>query len=83
MAKEELRKLDYEQTTLYLHALAEARFRLLGFIPIVTGAALVFLSRAQDAEQLGQSLALKEVVTPWEPSFLVRILREVYDSRDI
>lgn len=52
MTKEELRKLDYEQTTLYLHALAEARFRLLGFIPIVTGAALAFLSRAQDAEQL-------------------------------
>jgi|ERR1700730_13598127 len=35
---------DHEQTTKYVHALADARFRLLALVPVVTGGAVVALS---------------------------------------
>ncbi len=36
-------RIDYEQTIKYFHALHEVRFKLLGFLPIITGAALIAL----------------------------------------
>jgi hypothetical protein len=44
MDKDEKLKLDYEQTTIYYHQLADSRFKLLALIPIVTGAAIGLLS---------------------------------------
>lgn len=44
MDKDEKLKLDYEQTTIYYHQLADSRFKLLALIPIVTGAAIGLLN---------------------------------------
>jgi len=35
--------VDYEQTLAYFHALHEVRFKLLGFLPVATGAAMATL----------------------------------------
>ena len=35
---------DHEQTVKYFHALADARFKLLELIPVVTGGAVVALN---------------------------------------
>jgi hypothetical protein len=40
MSEEDKLRLDYEQTTKYFHALADARFKLLAFVPTVTGVSI-------------------------------------------
>jgi len=44
---------DHEQTTKYFHALADTRFKLLAFVPLVTGGAVVALSPATSPVQSG------------------------------
>jgi hypothetical protein len=44
---------DHEQTTKYFHALADARFKLLAFVPLVTGGAIVAMSPATSPVQSG------------------------------
>lgn len=44
---------DHEQTVKYFHALADTRFKLLAFVPLVTGGAVVALSPATSPVQTG------------------------------
>ena len=39
-------KLDYEQTCQQIRAFTDIRFKLLAFVPTLTGAAVALLSRA-------------------------------------
>jgi hypothetical protein len=45
-------KLDYDQTTQLLRALMDVRFKLLAFVPIVSGAAVGLLGRPRPAAEL-------------------------------
>lgn len=44
MADDDILRLDYEQTTQLTRALTEVRFKLLAFVPTITGATVAFLS---------------------------------------
>jgi len=44
--------LDYEQTTQYLRTLIDVRFRLLAFVPTVTGVAVAVIGRPRPAAEL-------------------------------
>ena len=44
--------LDYEQTTQYLRTLIDVRFRLLAFVPTVTGVAVAVIGRPRPASEL-------------------------------
>ena len=44
MTDEEKLQLDYEQTTKYFHALADARFKLLALVLTVTGVSIGVLA---------------------------------------
>ena len=50
-ARDELR-LDYDQTTELLRTLTDVRFKLLAFVPTISGAAVGLLSRAHSAAEL-------------------------------
>ena len=45
-------RLDYEQTTQYLRTLIDVRFRLLAFVPTVTGVAVAIIGRPRPAAEL-------------------------------
>jgi hypothetical protein len=45
-------RLDYEHTTQYLRALIDVRFRLLAFVPTVTGVAVAIIGRPRPAAEL-------------------------------
>lgn len=45
-------RLDYEQTTQYLRTLIDVRFRLLAFVPTVTGVAVAVIGRPRPAAEL-------------------------------
>ena len=45
-------RLDYEQTTQYLRTLIDVRFRLLAFVPTVTGVAVAVIGRPRPASEL-------------------------------
>jgi len=45
-------KLDYDQTTQLLRALMDVRFKLLAFVPTVSGAAVALLGRPRPAAEL-------------------------------
>jgi len=45
-------RLDYEQTTQLMRALADIRFRLLAFVPTVAGATVALFSRPRSAAEL-------------------------------
>jgi hypothetical protein len=45
-------RLDYEQTTTYLRTLIDVRFRLLAFVPTVTGVAVAVIGRPRPAAEL-------------------------------
>jgi hypothetical protein len=48
----ELLRLDYDQTTDYLRALSDTRFKLLAIVPTISGAAVAFLGRGRSAGEL-------------------------------
>ena len=48
MTDEEKLRLDYEQTTKYFHALADARFKLLALVPTVTGVSIGALAHTDE-----------------------------------
>lgn len=50
MDNEEKLELDYDQTAKYIHTLADARFKLLAFVPLVTGAAIGLLRNTDSHE---------------------------------
>jgi hypothetical protein len=52
MADAELLRLDYVQTAPILRELAEVRFKLLAFVPTVSGAAIAFLRHPGSAAEL-------------------------------
>jgi hypothetical protein len=54
-------RLDYEQTTQYLRALIDVRFRLLAFVPTVTGVAVATIGQPRPAAELLGVGALFEV----------------------
>ena len=45
-------RLDYEQTTQYLRTLIDVRFRLLAFVPTVTGIAVAVIGQPRPAAEL-------------------------------
>jgi hypothetical protein len=45
-------RLDYEQTTQHLRTLIDVRFRLLAFVPTVTGVAVAVIGRPRPAAEL-------------------------------
>jgi hypothetical protein len=45
-------RLDYEQTTQYLRTLIDVRFRLLAFVPTVTGVAVAIIGQPRPAAEL-------------------------------
>ncbi len=45
-------RLDYEQTTQYLRTLIDVRFRLLAFVPTVTGVAVAVIGQPRPAAEL-------------------------------
>ena len=45
-------RLDYEQTTQYLRTLIDVRFRLLAFVPTVTGVAVAVIGKPRPAAEL-------------------------------
>jgi hypothetical protein len=45
-------RLDYEQTTQYLRTLIDVRFRLLAFVPTVTGVAVAIVGQPRPAAEL-------------------------------
>jgi hypothetical protein len=45
-------KLDYDQTTQYLRTLIDVRFRLLAFVPTVSGIAVAIIGRPRPAAEL-------------------------------
>jgi hypothetical protein len=45
-------RLDYEQTTQYLRTLIDVHFRLLAFVPTVTGVAVAIIGRPRPAAEL-------------------------------
>jgi hypothetical protein len=45
-------RLDYEQTTQLMRTLADIRFKLLAFVPSVSGATVAFFSRPRSAAEL-------------------------------
>jgi hypothetical protein len=45
-------RLDYEQTTTYLRTLIDVRFRLLAFVPTVSGIAVAIIGRPRPASEL-------------------------------
>jgi len=45
-------RLDYEQTTQYLRTLIDVRFRLLAFVPTVSGIAVAVIGRPRPAAEL-------------------------------
>jgi hypothetical protein len=50
--RRELLRVDYEQTLAYFRSLHEVRFKLLGFLPILTGAAVVSSSGTTPTQRL-------------------------------
>jgi len=50
MTDEEKLRLDYEQTTKYFHALADARFKLLALVPVVTGFGIGALAHSEQPQ---------------------------------
>ena len=50
MDNDEKLKLDYECTTQYIHTLADMRFKLLAFVPLVTGATISLLRNTSSHE---------------------------------
>ena len=57
MAAEEALRLDYDQTTRFLHALIDNRIKLLAFVPTIAGTAVGLLGEARPpAELLGVAL---------------------------
>jgi len=54
---DEALRLDYEQTTKFVHAFIDVRIKLLAFVPTISGAAVGLLGEARPAtELLGVSL---------------------------
>jgi hypothetical protein len=54
---DDLLRLDYDETTRVVHALAEIRFKLLAFVPTISGASVAVLSRpTTSAERLAVGL---------------------------
>jgi hypothetical protein len=45
-------RLDYDQTTQFLHAFTDVRIRLLAFVPTISGAAVGLLGRPRPAAEL-------------------------------
>lgn len=45
-------RLEYEQTTQYLRTLIDVRFRLLSFVPTVTGVAVAIIGRPRPVAEL-------------------------------
>jgi hypothetical protein len=45
-------RLDYEQTTQFLRSLVDVRFKLLAFVPTITGAAVGLVGRPRPAAEL-------------------------------
>ena len=48
MTSEDKLKLDYEQTCQQIRAFTDIRFKLLAFVPTLTGAAVALLSNVDD-----------------------------------
>lgn len=52
MEADEGLRLDYDQTTQFLHAFTDVRIRLLAFVPTISGAAVGLLGRPRPAAEL-------------------------------
>ena len=73
MNKEEKLKIDYEQTSIYFHNLADIRFKLLTLVPIATIAAIALLQRTPSGERI---IAIGIL------GFLVSLGITIYDQRN-
>lgn len=73
MNEDDKLKLDYEQTTQYIHTLANLRFKLLAFVPLVTGVAISLLNNMASYET---------VITISLLGFLVTLGIIFYDQRN-
>jgi hypothetical protein len=70
---------DHEQTVKYFHALADTRFKLLAFVPLVTGGAVVALSPATSPVQSGL-LGIFGFLVTLGISFYDRRNTHIYDA---
>jgi hypothetical protein len=74
MSDEARLETDYEQTTRYFHHLVDIRFKLLAFVPFVTGAAVGLLTEGDSAASTRLIVGLL--------GFLVTVGIVIYDLRN-
>jgi len=55
-------RLDYEQTTQFLRTLVDVRFKLLAFVPTLTGAAVGLVGGPRPAAELERQLGLRSAL---------------------
>ena len=65
---------DYQQTTSYFHALHDVRFKLLAFLPVLSGAGMAVISQLKGSQP--QQLALSIL------GLIVMLGLTVYDQRN-
>ncbi|MBA7680978.1 hypothetical protein ES703_89304 [subsurface metagenome] len=75
-------KLDYEQTTQNIHTLADIRFKLLAFVPVVTGAA-ISLFRNIDSHETIIAISLLGFIVTLGIMFYDQRNTQIYDALHI